>query len=34
VTILLPGNLPLGQDVLVSITLRNQTSNKVRIKIR
>jgi glucose/arabinose dehydrogenase len=34
VTILLPGNLPLGQDVLVSITLRGQTSNKVRIRIK
>jgi len=34
VTILLPGNLPPGQDVLVSITLHDQTSNKVRIRIR
>jgi uncharacterized protein (TIGR03437 family) len=34
VTILLPGNLPPGQDVLVSITLHDQTSNKVRIRIK
>src|SRR6185295_12553548 len=34
VVILLPGNLPPGQDVLVSITLRGQTSNKVRIRIK
>lgn len=34
VVILLPGNLPLGQDVLVSVTLHGQTSNKVRIRIR
>ena len=34
VGILLPANLPLGQDVLVSITLHDQTSNKVRIRIR
>jgi glucose/arabinose dehydrogenase len=33
-TILLPGNLPPGQDVLVSITLRGQTSNKARIRIK
>lgn len=34
VTILLPGNLPIGQDVLVSVTLHGQTSNKVRIRIK
>jgi uncharacterized protein (TIGR03437 family) len=34
VAILLPGNLPSGQDVLVSITLHGQTSNKVRIRIK
>jgi hypothetical protein len=34
VTILLPANLPLGQDVLVSITLHDQTSNKARIRIK
>ena len=34
VTILLPANLPLGQDVLVSITLHDQTSNKARVRIR
>ncbi len=34
VTILLPGNLPVGQDVLVSVTLHGQTSNKVRIRIK
>ncbi len=30
----LPDNLPAGQDVLVSVTLRGQTSNRVRIRIR
>ena len=34
VTILLPGNLPTGQDILVSITLHGQTSNKARIRIK
>jgi hypothetical protein len=34
VTILLPGNLPPGQDVLVSITLHGQASNKARIRIK
>lgn len=34
VTILLPGNLPIGQDVLVSVTLHDQTSNRARIRIR
>jgi glucose/arabinose dehydrogenase len=34
VTILLPANLPQGQDVLVSITLHDQTSNKARVRIR
>lgn len=30
----LPSNLPPGQDVLLSVTWQNQTSNKVRIRIR
>ena len=34
VVVLLPGNLPAGQDVLVTVTLHGQTSNKVRIRIR
>jgi glucose/arabinose dehydrogenase len=34
VGILLPGNLPVGQDILVSVTLHGQTSNKVRIRIK
>jgi uncharacterized protein (TIGR03437 family) len=34
VTILLPDNLPPGQDVLVTLTLRGQTSNRARIRIR
>ena len=34
VIVRLPDNLPAGQDVLVSITLHGQTSNKARITIR
>ncbi|HVS83954.1 MAG TPA: immunoglobulin domain-containing protein [Pyrinomonadaceae bacterium] len=34
VIVRLPDNLPTGQDVLVSVTLHAQTSNKVRIKIK
>jgi glucose/arabinose dehydrogenase len=34
VGILLPANLPPGQDVLVSLTLRGQTSNRARIRIK
>jgi glucose/arabinose dehydrogenase len=34
VVVTLPGNLPPGQSVLVSVTLHGQTSNKVRIRIR
>lgn len=34
VTILLPGNLPLGQEILVSVTLHGQTSNKVRVRTK
>jgi len=34
VVVVLPGDLPAGQDVLVSVTYRSQTSNKVRIKIK
>jgi glucose/arabinose dehydrogenase len=30
----LPDNLPAGRDVLVSVTLHAQTSNKVRIRIK
>ena len=30
----LPDNLPTGQDVLVSVTLHAQTSNKVRVRIK
>ena len=29
----LPANLPVGQSVFVSVTLRGQTSNKVRVRI-
>jgi hypothetical protein len=32
--IILPADLPVGQDVLLSVTYRTQTSNKVRIKIK
>lgn len=34
VIVRLPDNLPTGQDVWVSLTLRGQTSNKARIRIR
>jgi glucose/arabinose dehydrogenase len=34
VIVRLPENLPTGQEVLVSITLHEQTSNKARIRIR
>lgn len=34
VIVRLPDNLPTGQDVLVSITLHGQTSNKARIRIK
>jgi glucose/arabinose dehydrogenase len=33
VIVILPNNLPTGQSVSVSVTLRGQTSNKVRIRI-
>lgn len=33
VIVILPNNLPTGQSFLVSVTLRGQTSNKVRIRI-
>jgi glucose/arabinose dehydrogenase len=32
--VILPADLPAGQDVLLSVTYRTQTSNKVRIKIK
>ncbi|MDX6529786.1 MAG: hypothetical protein QOH41_2076 [Blastocatellia bacterium] len=34
VVLVLPGNLPAGQDVLVSLTWHARTSNKARIRIR
>lgn len=34
VMVRLPDNLPSGQDVWVSVTLRGQTSNRARIRIR
>jgi glucose/arabinose dehydrogenase len=34
VTVLLPGNLPVGQNVWVSVTLHDQTSNKARVRIK
>ncbi len=34
VVIVLPGNLPTGQSVLVSVTWHLQTSNKVRVRIK
>jgi uncharacterized protein (TIGR03437 family) len=34
VIVVLPADLPAGQDVFVSITYHTQTSNKVRIKIK
>jgi uncharacterized protein (TIGR03437 family) len=30
----LPSNLPAGQQILISVTLHSQTSNKVRIQLR
>jgi len=33
-TVVLPGNLPTGQDVFVTATLHGQASNRVRIRIR
>ena len=33
VIVKLPQNLPVGQNVFVSVTLRGQTSNKVRVRI-
>ncbi|HMH42996.1 MAG TPA: hypothetical protein VK557_05900, partial [Pyrinomonadaceae bacterium] len=34
VVIVLPGNLPTGQSVLVSVTWHNQTTNKARIRTK
>ena len=34
VVVILPNNLPAGQSVLISVTLHQQTSNKVRIRIQ
>lgn len=34
VIVILPNDLPTGQNVLVSVTLHTQTSNKARIRIR
>jgi hypothetical protein len=34
VIVILPGDLPAGQDVLVSVTFHTQTSNQVRIRIK
>ena len=34
VIVILPGHLPPGQSVLVSVTLHGQTSNKARIRIQ
>ncbi len=34
IIVILPGNLPTGQSVLVSVSLHGQTSNKARIRIR
>jgi uncharacterized protein (TIGR03437 family) len=33
VIVKLPQNWPVGQNVFVSVTLRGQTSNKVRVRI-
>ena len=33
VIVKLPDNLPSGQSVFISVTLRGQTSNKVRVRI-
>jgi uncharacterized protein (TIGR03437 family) len=34
VTVRLPDNLPTGQSVLFSATLRGKTTNKVRVRIQ
>jgi glucose/arabinose dehydrogenase len=34
VVIVLPGNLPTGQSVLISVTWHSQTSNKARVQIK
>jgi uncharacterized protein (TIGR03437 family) len=34
VVVVLPGNLPSGQSILISVTWHLQTSNKVRVKIK
>jgi uncharacterized protein (TIGR03437 family) len=34
VVVLLPGNLPPGRDVFITLTVRGQPSNKVRIRIK
>ncbi len=34
IIVVLPGNLPAGQSVLVSVTWHGRTSNKVRITIK
>jgi glucose/arabinose dehydrogenase len=34
VVVVLPGNLPSGQSILISVTWHLQASNKVRVKIR
>jgi len=34
VVVMLPANLPAGQDILVSVTYHLQTSNQVRMKIK
>jgi uncharacterized protein (TIGR03437 family) len=34
VVVMLPANLPAGQDILVSVTYHGQTSNQVRMKIK
>jgi uncharacterized protein (TIGR03437 family) len=34
IVIVLPGNLPAGQSVLVSVTWHSQTSNQARIRIK
>jgi hypothetical protein len=32
--VVLPADLPAGQDVLVSVTYHTQTSNQVRFRIK
>lgn len=34
IVVVLPGNLPTGQSVLISVTWHAQTSNKARVRIR